>query len=101
MRCQLRALREFAGLLRGCRVTGGTDLDRFVERHGRLEARSVRAVHVERRSLLLGLRRARYAGHSPPVKHICAGLRRSIIMERFPTARHLAEHLAGFSWPVS
>ncbi|MFG0305530.1 MAG: protein kinase [Phycisphaerales bacterium JB040] len=39
-----------------------------------------------------------YASHSKPVKHVCAGLRKSLIRERFPTARHLAAHLQSFEW---
>ncbi|MFT5424806.1 MAG: serine/threonine protein kinase [Phycisphaerales bacterium] len=38
----------------------------------------------------------RYASFSGTAKHICAGLRRGLITERFPTASHLAEHLETF-----
>lgn len=42
--------------------------------------------------------KARYPSHSPPVKRICCGLRRSLIRERFPNARRLADHLEQFEW---
>jgi serine/threonine protein kinase len=32
------------------------------------------------------------------VRNICRGLRRDLIMARFPTARHLREHLESFLW---
>lgn len=40
-----------------------------------------------------------YARQPAPVKYICAGLRRTLIAERFPTAAALREHLDTFTWP--
>ena len=40
----------------------------------------------------------RYAEHPPEIKHIICGLKRSMIMKRFPTARQLREHLDRFEW---
>jgi len=42
---------------------------------------------------------ARYARHPPEVKAICKGLRRSLILARFPTAERLRRHLESFGWP--
>lgn len=42
--------------------------------------------------------RARYAHHPPEVKAICLGLKRSLIMRRFPTATALRRHLESFDW---
>jgi tRNA A-37 threonylcarbamoyl transferase component Bud32 len=42
--------------------------------------------------------RRRYAAQPPEVKSICRGLRRDLIMRRFPTADHLRGHLESFSW---
>jgi serine/threonine protein kinase len=39
-----------------------------------------------------------YAKQPPAVKEICRGLRRDLITERFPTARHLRDHLETFLW---
>jgi serine/threonine protein kinase len=39
-----------------------------------------------------------YAKQSPEIKWICGGLKRSLITRRFPTARHLREHLDSFTW---
>lgn len=39
-----------------------------------------------------------YAGHSAPVKHVCCGLRKTLIEKRFPTATALTEHLETFDW---
>jgi len=39
-----------------------------------------------------------YAGHSAPVKHICAGLRKTLIRKRFPNATALVDHLETFDW---
>jgi hypothetical protein len=33
-----------------------------------------------------------------PVKHICCGLKRSLILKRFPTVVHLRQHLENMSW---
>lgn len=44
--------------------------------------------------------RQRYASQSPAVKAVCRGLRRDLISARFPTARHLREHLESFPWPA-
>jgi hypothetical protein len=42
--------------------------------------------------------RERYASQPPEIKAICRGLRRDLISRRFPTARHLQDHLETFSW---
>lgn len=42
--------------------------------------------------------RAHYASQPPEVKDICRGLRRALILKRFPTASHLRTHLETFSW---
>lgn len=39
-----------------------------------------------------------YAKQRDEIKHICGGLRYSIIQKRFPTARRLREHLDQFEW---
>lgn len=43
--------------------------------------------------------RRRYAQQPPQVKHICCGLKRSLILKRFPTVRHLRTHLETVDWP--
>lgn len=48
----------------------------------------------------LGGRRC-YAGQPPEVKAICLGLKRSLILRRFPTAAHLRRHLETFEWQTS
>lgn len=40
----------------------------------------------------------RYPRHPPEIKAICRGLRRDLIRQRFPTVRHLREHLESFTW---
>lgn len=40
----------------------------------------------------------RYAMQPPEIKAVCRGLRRGLISRRFPTARHLREHLENFAW---
>lgn len=42
--------------------------------------------------------RKRYANQPPEIKRVCCGLRSDLISRRFPTARHLREHLETFSW---
>lgn len=42
--------------------------------------------------------RARYAGQPPPVKYICCGLKRSLILRRFRNISQLREHLETMSW---
>ncbi len=42
--------------------------------------------------------RRHYRSQPPEVKAICRGLRRDLITDRFPTARHLREHLESFRW---
>jgi tRNA A-37 threonylcarbamoyl transferase component Bud32 len=39
-----------------------------------------------------------YARHPPEIRAICCGLKRTLIARRFPTARHLREHLDSFEW---
>jgi len=39
-----------------------------------------------------------YADMPPAIKGICLGLRRDLIAKRFPTARHLRQHLDSFVW---
>ena len=39
-----------------------------------------------------------YSGQPQEIKSICLGLRRDLIHKRFPTARHLREHLETFVW---
>ena len=41
-----------------------------------------------------------YAKQSPPVKHICCGLKRSLILKKFRTAAQLREHLETMRWPL-
>lgn len=45
----------------------------------------------------LGGRRL-YARQPDEVKHICCGLRRSLILERFPTLTRLRKHLESMQW---
>ncbi|MHC4219053.1 MAG: protein kinase domain-containing protein [Planctomycetota bacterium] len=42
--------------------------------------------------------RKRYAAQPPHLKAICRGLRRDLIAQDFPTARHLREYLERFTW---
>jgi len=42
--------------------------------------------------------RRRYAQLPPDVKHVCAGLRRSLLLKRFRSMRALREHLESFEW---
>lgn len=42
--------------------------------------------------------RERYARAPAVIKEICRGLRRDLILKRFPTAAHLRRHLEAFSW---
>jgi hypothetical protein len=42
--------------------------------------------------------RERYAAQPPEIKTICCGLRRGLIVRRFPTASHLRRHLESFAW---
>lgn len=39
-----------------------------------------------------------YAKQPPEVKEICCGLKRSLILKRFPTATHLRTHLETMRW---
>lgn len=41
---------------------------------------------------------ARYAAQPPEIKSICRGLRRTLIVKKFPTAGHLRRHLESFTW---
>ena len=40
----------------------------------------------------------RYARQPDEVKKICCGLKRSLILERFPSASHLRQHLETMQW---
>ena len=42
--------------------------------------------------------RPRYASQPKEVKDVCRGMRQDLITRRFPTARHLREHLENFEW---
>ncbi len=42
--------------------------------------------------------RARYARQPPEVKAICRGLKKQLILQRFPTATALRRHLETFEW---
>jgi hypothetical protein len=42
--------------------------------------------------------RERYASQPPEIKAICCGLRRGLILRKFPTASHLRRHLESFVW---
>lgn len=42
--------------------------------------------------------KAQYGKQPPEIKAVCCGLRRDLISQRFPTARHLREHLETFAW---
>jgi D-alanine-D-alanine ligase len=42
--------------------------------------------------------RDRYARQPPEIKTICCGLRRGLILRKFPTASHLRRHLESFVW---
>jgi hypothetical protein len=46
---------------------------------------------------IVGGRRA-YAAQPPEIKAILRGLRKDLIVERFPTARSLVRHLETFEW---
>jgi len=39
-----------------------------------------------------------YTTQPPEIRAICCGLRRDLIAKKFPTARHLREHLETFAW---
>lgn len=39
-----------------------------------------------------------YAGQSPEVRYICAGLQKTRILQRFPTMSALRNHLENFEW---
>lgn len=41
---------------------------------------------------------ARYAQQPRAIRSVCLGLRRDLIVRRFPTARHLRQHLETFDW---
>lgn len=41
-----------------------------------------------------------YAKQSPAVKDICCGLKRSLILKKFPTAAQFREHLETMRWPA-
>jgi hypothetical protein len=49
---------------------------------------------------ILGGRRW-YSRQPAEIKRICCGLRRDLLRRRFPTVRHLREHLDSFSWDGS
>lgn len=40
----------------------------------------------------------RYASHGPAMKYICCGLKRSLILKKFPTVTALREHCEKMSW---
>ena len=40
----------------------------------------------------------RYRLLRPEIKAICCGLKRSLVLQRFPTVRHLREHLENLAW---
>jgi hypothetical protein len=42
--------------------------------------------------------RERYAGQPPEIKRVCCGLRRGLILRKFPTASHLRGFLESFAW---
>lgn len=42
--------------------------------------------------------RARYARQPQAIKRVCLGLRRDLIVRKFPTAGHLRAYLEGFAW---
>ena len=42
--------------------------------------------------------RTRYAQQPPEIKAICRGLKKSLILRRFPTATALRRHLESFAW---
>lgn len=42
--------------------------------------------------------REHYAKLPPEMKHICAGMRHSLILKRFPNMGRLRQHLEDFSW---
>lgn len=39
-----------------------------------------------------------YAKSSPEIKYICCGLKRSLILKKFPTLQKLKDHLDSFTW---
>lgn len=55
----------------------------------------VDAVHIFHQALG---GQARYARQPPEVKAICRGLKKQLILQRFPTATALRRHLEGFEW---
>lgn len=55
----------------------------------------VDAVHIFHQALG---GRARYARQPPEVKAICRGLKKQLILQRFPTATALRRHLESFEW---
>ena len=44
--------------------------------------------------------RRRYANQPPEIKYICSGLRRGLIVKKFPTVSDLRRHLETFEWEV-
>ena len=42
--------------------------------------------------------REHYARQSPPIRHICAGLRHDLLERRFPSLTVLRQHLERFDW---
>ena len=42
--------------------------------------------------------RKHYASQPPEIKAICRGLRRDLILRRFPSVLHLRKYLESFSW---
>jgi len=42
-----------------------------------------------------------YASQPPEIRRICAGLKRSLILQRFPTMTALRQHLENFSWQTT
>jgi hypothetical protein len=45
--------------------------------------------------------RERYASQPPEIKAICLGLRRDLILHRFPTMHRLRRHLETFTWETA
>lgn len=39
-----------------------------------------------------------YANHSPEIKHICCGLKRTLILKKFRTAARLRQHIETMQW---
>ncbi|MBN2563367.1 MAG: protein kinase [Phycisphaerae bacterium] len=103
---QLHRMREYHGDVHDENVLverRGIDFDvKLVDLHhwGPTSAANIREDVIQLIQVLYDVvgGRRRYASQPPEIKRVCCGLRRDLISKRFPTARHLREHLESFTW---